>query len=49
KINAMKHLKAFYKLSSMCEILQRKSFNCFPLRRTFIQSYMTIDTLILNT
>jgi hypothetical protein len=49
KANTLKHLKAYYKLSSMCEILQGKSFNCFPLRRTFIPSYMTIDTLILNT
>ncbi|ORE05770.1 hypothetical protein BCV72DRAFT_336368 [Rhizopus microsporus var. microsporus] len=49
KANALKHLKAFYKISSMCEILQEKSFNCFPLRRIFIPSYMTIDTLILNT
>ncbi|PHZ13047.1 uncharacterized protein RHIMIDRAFT_306090 [Rhizopus microsporus ATCC 52813] len=49
KVNVLKHLKAFYKISSMCEILQGKLFNCFPLRRAFIPSYMTIDTLILNT
>ncbi|EIE83891.1 hypothetical protein RO3G_08596 [Rhizopus delemar RA 99-880] len=33
----------------MCEALQNKSFNCFPLRKSFIPSYMTIDTYILNT
>ncbi|KAI7862470.1 hypothetical protein BDF14DRAFT_1855096 [Spinellus fusiger] len=33
----------------MYEVLQDKPFNCFPLRRIFIPSYMTIDTRILNT
>ncbi|PHZ07175.1 uncharacterized protein RHIMIDRAFT_307163 [Rhizopus microsporus ATCC 52813] len=46
KVSTLKHLKAFYKLSSMREILQGKSFNCFPLRRTFIPSYMTIDAYL---
>ncbi|KAG0753763.1 hypothetical protein G6F57_014079 [Rhizopus arrhizus] len=49
KANPLKHIKAYYRLSSMCEALQNKSFNCFPLRKGFIPSYMTIDTYILNT
>ncbi|KAI7867408.1 hypothetical protein BDF14DRAFT_1726690, partial [Spinellus fusiger] len=49
KATTPKHLKAYYKLSSMCEVLQDKRFNCFLLRRTCIPSYMTIDTRILNT
>ncbi|KAG1613708.1 hypothetical protein G6F46_007501 [Rhizopus delemar] len=49
KANPLKHIKAYYRLSSMCEALQNKSFNCFPLRKGFIPSYMTIDTIILNT
>ncbi|KAG1043670.1 hypothetical protein G6F43_011606 [Rhizopus delemar] len=48
KANPLKHIKSYYRLSSMCEALQNKSFNCFPLRKGFIPSYMTIDTYILN-
>jgi hypothetical protein len=49
KVNPLKHIKAYYRLSSMCEALQNKPFNCFPLRKGFIPSYMTINTYILNT
>ncbi|KAG0867331.1 hypothetical protein G6F16_008848 [Rhizopus arrhizus] len=49
KANPVKHIKAYYRLSSMCEALQNKPFNCFPLRKGFIPSYMTSDTYILNT
>lgn len=49
KANPLKHIKAYYRLSKMCEVLQDKTFNCFPLRRGFITCYMTIDTRILNT
>ncbi|KAG1495071.1 hypothetical protein G6F47_003807 [Rhizopus delemar] len=48
KANPLKHTKAYYRLSSMCKALQNKPFNCFPLRKGFIPSYMTIDTYILN-
>ncbi|KAI9244645.1 hypothetical protein EDC94DRAFT_494598, partial [Helicostylum pulchrum] len=43
-----KHLTAFYKLAEICESYGFKSFQCFPLRNTFIPSYITIDTMILN-
>ncbi|KAI7868854.1 hypothetical protein BDF14DRAFT_1788355 [Spinellus fusiger] len=33
----------------MCKVLQDKPFNCFPLRRKCIPSYMPIDMRILNT
>ncbi|KAI8062312.1 uncharacterized protein B0P05DRAFT_605710 [Gilbertella persicaria] len=49
KADSSKHLKAFYYLTRCSESLYNKSFNCFPLRRTFIPSYMTIDTYIVNT
>ncbi|KAI8086987.1 uncharacterized protein B0P05DRAFT_578154 [Gilbertella persicaria] len=49
KVDPSKHLKAFYYLTRCSESLYNKSFNCFPLRRTFIPSYMTIDTYIVNT
>jgi hypothetical protein len=49
KANPAKHLKAYYRLAYFCEVHHGKSFNCFPLRRTFIPLYITIDTYILNT
>ncbi|KAI8079711.1 uncharacterized protein B0P05DRAFT_596778 [Gilbertella persicaria] len=49
KADPSKHLKAFYYLTRCSESLYNKSFNCFPLRRTFIPSYMTIETYIVNT
>ncbi|KAI8052606.1 uncharacterized protein B0P05DRAFT_562139 [Gilbertella persicaria] len=49
KADPSKHLKAFYHLTQCSESLYNKPFNCFPLRRTFIPSYMTIDTYIVNT
>ncbi|KAG1577088.1 hypothetical protein G6F48_012872 [Rhizopus delemar] len=48
KDNPLKLIKAYYRLSIMCEALQNKSFNCFPLKKGLIPSYMTIDTYILN-
>ncbi|KAI7868929.1 hypothetical protein BDF14DRAFT_1709587, partial [Spinellus fusiger] len=47
KASTPNHLKAYYKLSSMCKVLQDKPFNCFPLRRKCIPSYMPIDMRIL--
>ncbi|KAI8091231.1 uncharacterized protein B0P05DRAFT_634361 [Gilbertella persicaria] len=49
KADPSKHLKAFYYLTRCSESLYNKSFNCFPLRRTFIPSYMTIDTYTVIT
>ncbi|KAG1140577.1 hypothetical protein G6F37_008968 [Rhizopus arrhizus] len=49
KANPLKHIKAYYRLSSMCEALQNEPLNCFPLRKDFIPSYITINTYILNT
>ncbi|KAI7905689.1 uncharacterized protein BX663DRAFT_412892, partial [Cokeromyces recurvatus] len=38
---------AYYKLADLCERLGFKSFACFPLRRTHIPCYVTIDSMIL--
>ncbi|KAI9258702.1 hypothetical protein EDC94DRAFT_501174, partial [Helicostylum pulchrum] len=46
-VNPVKHLAAYFKLAEICESNEFKSFQCFPLRKTFIPSYMTIDTMIL--
>ncbi|KAK9765867.1 hypothetical protein K7432_005479 [Basidiobolus ranarum] len=48
KANPQQHLRAFYMLVKVCEENDMESFNCFPLRKGFIPSYMTIDTKILN-
>lgn len=42
------HFKAFYKLQELCESKKLKGFNCFPIRTTFIPSYMTLDAKIAN-
>ncbi|KAI7884724.1 uncharacterized protein EV154DRAFT_427847 [Mucor mucedo] len=47
-VNPEKHLVAYCKLAEICESNEFKSFQSFPLRNTFIPSYMTIDTMILN-
>ncbi|CEP15153.1 hypothetical protein [Parasitella parasitica] len=46
--NPEKHFKAFYKLAQLSEAYEVKPFACFPLRRTFIPCYMTVDSKILN-
>ncbi|KAI9366600.1 hypothetical protein BD770DRAFT_423433 [Pilaira anomala] len=47
--NPGKHLLAYFKLAGICEANKFKLFQCFPVRKTFIPSYMTIDnTIILN-
>jgi hypothetical protein len=49
KANPIKHLKAYHQLAKIWDALQGgKSLNCFPIKRTFIPCYMTIDTLTLN-
>lgn len=47
-VNPGKHLLAYFKLAEICESNKFKLFQCFPVRKTFIPSYMTIDTMILN-
>ncbi|OAD79971.1 hypothetical protein PHYBLDRAFT_59016 [Phycomyces blakesleeanus NRRL 1555(-)] len=49
KANLLKHIKAYYRLSIMREVLRDKPFSCFPLQRWLIQCYMKIDTRTLNT
>ncbi|KAI8087318.1 hypothetical protein BDF21DRAFT_312443, partial [Thamnidium elegans] len=46
--NPGKHLIAYFKPAEMCESYKFKSFQCFPLIKTFIPFYMTMDTMILN-
>ncbi|CAO3702794.1 unnamed protein product [Rhizopus stolonifer] len=43
-----RHLRAFYFLAKICEEGKIKSFNCFPLRKSLIPCYITIDTKILD-
>lgn len=43
-----KYFKAFWKLAQLSEAYDVKPFACFPLRRTFIPCYMTVDSKILN-
>jgi hypothetical protein len=38
---------AFYQLSLLFEALGLPIFNCFPLRRSWIYGYATIDSKIL--
>ncbi|KAG1436532.1 hypothetical protein G6F56_012843 [Rhizopus delemar] len=47
--NPVEHLRAYYYLANHCESKYNKPFNCFPLRKTFVPCYMTIDMYILNT
>jgi hypothetical protein len=46
KANPDNHFKAMYLLSLEVEKLKKKSFSPFPIRNTWIPSYMTIDTEI---
>ncbi|KAI9358206.1 hypothetical protein BD770DRAFT_419931 [Pilaira anomala] len=46
--NPGKHLLAYFKLAGICEANKFKLLQCFPVRKTFIPSYMTIDTMTLN-
>lgn len=42
------HFKAFFKIAQLSEVKKMKPFACFPVRRTFIPSYMTLDLKIIN-
>ena len=46
--NPENHFKAFFKIAELSETNQMKAFACFPIRTTFIPSYMTLDSKILN-
>ena len=48
KAKPLNHLKAYYTMTKLCKQSGRKSFTCFPLRKTYIPCYMTINTMILN-
>ena len=47
KAHPEKHINAFYRMAAFCEQEQIKSFQCFPLRTSFVPGYMHIDTTIL--
>jgi hypothetical protein len=40
-------MMAFYQLARLFETHRLPIFNCFPLRRTWIPGYATIDSKIL--
>jgi hypothetical protein len=48
KAHPQNHLVAYYKMSQLCETLNIKSFQCFPLRNSFIPGYFQLDTTILR-
>ncbi|KAI9358371.1 hypothetical protein BD770DRAFT_455532 [Pilaira anomala] len=39
-VNPGKHLLAYFKLADICEANKFKLFQCFPVRKTFIPSYI---------
>ena len=43
------HYKSFFKIAELLASDDMKEFNCFPLRTTFIPSYITLDTKIANS
>jgi hypothetical protein len=47
KANPCEHMMAFYQLACLFEALRLPIFNCFPLCRTWIPGYTTIDSKIL--
>jgi hypothetical protein len=48
KAHPEKHILAYYKMSQLCERLEIASFQCFPLRNSFVPGYFQIDTRILR-
>lgn len=48
KDRPLEHMRAFYELARLFVRLEIRYFNCFPLRRTWIPSYVTIDILCQN-
>jgi hypothetical protein len=47
KAHPEQHINAFYPMAAFCEQQTIKSFQCFPLRTSFVPGYMQIDTTIL--
>ena len=46
--NPSRHLFCYFKVAEFCENREMQSFQCFPLRKSWIPSYVTIDTTILR-
>ncbi|KAG1461109.1 hypothetical protein G6F46_005044 [Rhizopus delemar] len=47
KANPCEYMMAFYHLARLFEALRLPIFNCFPLRRTWVPGYATIDSKTL--
>ncbi|KAJ1821007.1 hypothetical protein LPJ75_000813, partial [Coemansia sp. RSA 2598] len=47
KLKPQMHFQAFYELARFFEIKGYPSFNCFPLRTSWVPAHTTIDTHIL--
>ncbi|KAJ2560308.1 hypothetical protein IW140_006667, partial [Coemansia sp. RSA 1813] len=47
KAHPKKHFKAFYRLAVLLEMNDYRSFQCFPLRKSFVPMHTEIDTKIL--
>ncbi|KAH8552694.1 hypothetical protein BGW37DRAFT_512844 [Umbelopsis sp. PMI_123] len=48
KAHPENHILAYYRLSQVCETFGIKSFQCFPLRSSFVPGYFQIDTTVLR-
>ncbi|KAJ1662267.1 hypothetical protein EV178_006033, partial [Coemansia sp. RSA 1646] len=47
KAHPKKHFKAFYHLALFFETNNYRSFQCFPLRKSFVPMHIEIDTMVL--
>ncbi|KAJ2089651.1 hypothetical protein IW138_003249 [Coemansia sp. RSA 986] len=47
KAHPKKHFKAFYCLAVLLEMNEYRSFQCFPLRKSFVPMHIKIDTMVL--
>ncbi|KAJ1768274.1 hypothetical protein IW140_005698 [Coemansia sp. RSA 1813] len=47
KAHPKKHFKAFYRLAVLLETNDSRSFQCFPLRKSFVPMHIEIDTMVL--
>lgn len=41
----LEHMRTFYELARLFDLLEIRPFNCFPLRRTRISSYVIIASI----
>ncbi|KAI8083355.1 uncharacterized protein B0P05DRAFT_489037, partial [Gilbertella persicaria] len=48
KAHPEKHFNAFYKIAKLLETEAAKTFNCFPIKTSFIPSYITLDSKIVH-